>query len=251
MKPKHGLMLIAGLVAALLLGYSVRPDNLRPGVKYEVALRHLDSGNVDRAIAILDEVLADIPFHVPALHRRAVAYGRVGQVEAALGDFELAIELDPEYADVVNDRGILLARLGRDSEALRDFRRAIALAPGYEAARVNYAATLTRLERLDEALAALDLLGNEQDVDIRYLRASILLARGDHEQALEEFDELLALAPTNAKALLNRAVCLLRLGREDEAVQSFDEAVVHDDELMLLPLVSEFKSRLVQPDVTP
>jgi Flp pilus assembly protein TadD len=47
-------------------------------------------------------------------------------------------------------------------------------------------------------------------------------------QALTEFGRALALAPRNAEALNNRGAALLALGQKDAAVQDFERALAID-----------------------
>ena len=51
------------------------------------------------------------------------------QLEAALNDFDRAIELDPLISDVYQNRGITYLLLGREAEAERDFTRCLELNP--------------------------------------------------------------------------------------------------------------------------
>jgi Flp pilus assembly protein TadD len=52
-----------------------------------------------------------------------------GDLEAALADFDHAVEIDPGDANLHNDRGAVLARMEQYDEAERAFRRAEELAP--------------------------------------------------------------------------------------------------------------------------
>ncbi len=81
---------------------------------------------------------------------------RANHAEAAIRDFERAIELKPEDAEVVLLRGIAYDMAGRREESLRDFDRAIVLAPDLFAGHMNRGKVLSETNRFREALAAYD-----------------------------------------------------------------------------------------------
>ena len=59
-----------------------------------------------------------------ALFRRGRARMRVGDVEAALADFDRAIELLPDFADALVSRAECLDMIGRVEQARPDYERA-------------------------------------------------------------------------------------------------------------------------------
>jgi tetratricopeptide (TPR) repeat protein len=85
---------------------------------------------------------------IRALIARAGAYGRNGQIDRAIGDYDTALRLDPALSDIFNARGELWRRKGDRPRALADFGAAIKLNPQHEAARANYKSLAQELERL-------------------------------------------------------------------------------------------------------
>jgi tetratricopeptide (TPR) repeat protein len=88
-----------------------------------------------------------------ALLARAGAYDRKDQIDRAIGDYDVALRLDPTLADSFNARGELWRRKGDRPHALADFGAAIKLNPQHEAARANYKALALELERLGAQMA--------------------------------------------------------------------------------------------------
>jgi Flp pilus assembly protein TadD/4-amino-4-deoxy-L-arabinose transferase-like glycosyltransferase len=62
------------------------------------------------------------------------------------------------------------------------------------------------------------------EANVHYNLGSALADRGQHEDAVAEYDRCLALWPTHAYALVNRGNSLARLGRDDEALDTFSRA---------------------------
>ena len=87
------------------------------------------------------------------LRFRGAAHLRAGDPDAALRDFDRAIERNPSDGDNWLARGTLHMRAGRSAEALADFERALRAEPRLADALERRCIVLMRLKRLDEALA--------------------------------------------------------------------------------------------------
>jgi tetratricopeptide (TPR) repeat protein len=88
-----------------------------------------------------------------ALIARAGAYERTDMIERAIGDYDMALRLDPTLADIFNARGELWRKKGDRLRALADFTSAIKLNPDHAAARANTKLLAQELERLGALLA--------------------------------------------------------------------------------------------------
>src|SRR5258708_1877564 len=95
----------------------------------KIAIGMHQSGDVDRAAAIYEKVLAVLPNQVDALHFLGVAEHQRGRAEHALTLMERAAELAPDHPDVHANRGNVLKMLGRRDEAEAAYRRALELRP--------------------------------------------------------------------------------------------------------------------------
>jgi tetratricopeptide (TPR) repeat protein len=90
---------------------------------------------------------------IKALIARAGAYARGDQIDRAIGDYDVALRLDPTLADIFSARGELWRKKGDRLRALIDFAAAIKLNPRHEAARANYKSLALELERLGAQMA--------------------------------------------------------------------------------------------------
>src|SRR5579863_7405171 len=88
--------------------------------------------------ALINNEKAPKPDRVKALIARAAAYDRKDQIDRAIGDYDVALRLDPTLADVFNARGELRRKKGDRPRALTDFGAAIKLNPNHAAAKTNY-----------------------------------------------------------------------------------------------------------------
>jgi tetratricopeptide (TPR) repeat protein len=79
-----------------------------------------------------------------------------GGIDRAIGDYDVALRLDPSLADIFNARGELWRKKGDRPHALSDFGAALKLNPQHEAARANYKSLARELERLGAQMAIKD-----------------------------------------------------------------------------------------------
>lgn len=122
-----------------------------------------------------------------AYGNRGNARSRQGSLEAAIGDYNKAIELAPYAADPVLNRGVALESLRRFDEAAADYRAVLAADPRDPAAWNN--------------------LGN------------IMAATGQWQQAADDYERASQLAPEFSFAAANLALALYQLGDDNRAMR--------------------------------
>lgn len=234
-------------------------DTLASRLKDAVA--HHRRGDLARALAGYDEILAIDPGFFDALHLKGVIAAQQGRSDEAVSLMRRALAVMPDHAGAHGNLGNLLLRLGRAEEALASFDALIAQQPGNAGAQAARAAALHMLGRLDQAVAAWDsalaldagdaqawynrgnalqALGRARDalashdkavalrpgdVDAIYGQGNALQALGKVAEAVARYDAVLALKADHAEALSSRGNALQRLGRLDEALQGHDRAV--------------------------
>ncbi len=118
------------------------------------------------------------------------ALGKMNRLDEAVEHFEAAIRIDPGDADAFTGLGIACRRLDRLDEAVRNLRRAVKIDP--------------RHARAQQELGG--LLFNRADSD-----AAI-------NEALTHYRRALEVDPNHALTHRNVGVCLMELGRIDEAI---------------------------------
>jgi tetratricopeptide (TPR) repeat protein len=129
---------------------------------------------------------------VVSLNRRGLAYCRKGEYDRAIADFEQAIRLSPNYSDGYNSRAWTLFKAGQAEEAKLDADKSIELAP------------------------------NSDNFDTR---GHILLALGDTEGALDDFNEALRENADSISSLWGRGQAYEAQGLPAEAITDFNKAI--------------------------
>jgi len=130
---------------------------------------------------------------IVAHNDRGNAYGKRGNYEKALEDFNKVIELNPNDPDAWYNRGLTYKHLGKLDAALRDYHRAISLKPDYAKAFNN--------------------------------RGTIYGRQARFQKAIEDFDQAIALAPEDAGAWFNRGLAWYSLGEYERAIPDLEKAI--------------------------
>ena len=169
----------------------------------------------------LDARLAELTTGAAALVTRGQHARFAGDLDAALKEFERAVELAPD--DPVAHQALAkgLVEKGDLDGALQHFRRAVELNPDSPTLSNDLAIVLLRTQRIGEAKAVLEKnLTRHPDLLASWLTmAQAQHASGELDDALRSLDKALALDQGNAQARGLRAKTLMVLGRRTEAAQ--------------------------------
>jgi len=160
---------------------------------------------------------------------------------AAAKQFEKAIELNPSYATAHQWYGNYLSDMGQEDRALVEMRRALDLDPLSPIISRDVAWPLFFSRRYDEAVAQLDvtLAAFPGYLPAERLRARSLAMRGEHDEAIRQFEEQKARGD-GARPRCELAWAYAVAGRREEAraelrhvsalkvpVYPYDVALVH------------------------
>ena len=183
------------LITTLLAGSVVHvasqesSESLMAGMK---AARANDRALAERSYT---EAVEHAPDEARTWYHRAVNRLAMGDAQGAIRDLDQAILLQPDDVHALLRRSEALVELGRPWEARRDLRRMLAHHTSGPAAET-----------------ALLELG-------RYA-----LKEGDRRGALDHFDRLVAIAPLDAVALLERGSVRASMQHNDEALADLERA---------------------------
>lgn len=154
---------------------------------------------------------------------------RTGQIEMALREYLAAASLEPLNPDYQLAVGLAYVRKQRYPEAEQHLKRAIEIAPDFHDARFNLSSLLIAMNRFDEARAEAQHLFDDPTFPAPWRALS---NRGWAEYRLGRVDEAretFALArkfnPVYAPALLNLGILEAEQGRRPEAIQLFEALI--------------------------
>jgi tetratricopeptide (TPR) repeat protein len=206
---------------------AVIPKN--PKIRYDLANEYRARGDMDAAIRNYRIALETDPNALRTLANLGGALISKGDYDAAIDTCKSALLLNPGYVHAYNNLGIALQMKGEHNSAVASFRRAVELVPGQYDAHSNLAKALSSEGKFEEAIAnflkALEspALANESDTSIALGNAVYNLGR--LEEAEAAYRRAIKLDPGQQQAQSNLGVTLARQGKLEEAIAHFLKAL--------------------------
>jgi Flp pilus assembly protein TadD len=167
--------------------------------------RMLALGELSAAEASLSVALEYSPRFVEAWVNLGYVELRRGNFEQARRDFVRARDINPDLPAPHHALGVVADKEGRGPESENHYRAALAVDPGFAPARANLARRL--------------------------------FARGQYENAREQFERLEQVAPGAPEGWAGHAEALLELGRTAEAEAVVDQGRAHAGDAPALMLL--------------
>lgn len=173
---------------------------LKDALDAVLALRGRD--RPDDALALCEEILAQVPTSAAARHILGVLKFERGECERGIAEVTRAAHQDPANAEIRNSLGICQVRMNRPERAITSFREALARAPDMVEAHFNLGALLLGD---GEATAAVEHLHQVVKACPDHIEASVSLAQalaqaGRPDAALEHLNCVLGREPACARA---------------------------------------------------
>ncbi len=194
------------------------------------------------ALSDLREVVDNHPHFADVRHLMGLCFSFLGQPDAALEQFDIALEENDAYIEAHLNRAITLNELGRYDEAKDAFERAgecenqaggkfsssesARIANGHAATADLYVAAGAPAEAAEELRKALELRPHFHDLRNRLGEA--LMQAGELEASKAEFEEALEGNGRFLRARLNLGLVCLRLDERDAAREHWEEARSQD-----------------------
>lgn len=168
--------------------------------------------------------LSAAPHSVDALRGLGFALLQLGELPGSLDALERALKVDRSDLLSLMLMGRLCLRLQQPAAARAHFAQILTRMPGSEAARSGLVDALAAQGDLAGARTQAEALLRERpEAEVAGLAAArMAFFDRDDARALELFDRLAASYPANAAHRYNRALCLLRQGRYEQAWSDYE-----------------------------
>lgn len=174
---------VPGAIKLYRKAVELRPDY--PEAHYNLGNAYKRAGRPAEATKAYETALDERPDLGPAWHNLGSLRQAEGDLAGARAAFAQAAITMPDSAETQRSFGIVLHKLGEVEEAERRFRKALEIQP-------------------DWTLGFSNLM-------------NVLMADGRHEEALGLADRWLELEPWSTDATARKVICLVELGRLDDA----------------------------------
>ncbi len=133
------------------------------------------------------------PGNARAHNNLGLAFFKDGQLNAAMGQYQEALQIDPQYAQAHSNLGVALMRCGRVDEAILELQRSLEINPNVPETIINFGIAVSQKGRLDDGMV--------------------------------EFQKALKINPNYAEAHIDLGIALAEKGRVEEAIAQFQEAL--------------------------
>jgi tetratricopeptide (TPR) repeat protein len=199
-------------------------------VRANLARAWLVKGDHDRALALVEQVLAEDPRNEEAEIIRAGVEVERGDLEAAAAHLRRAIAIDPTDVQAHSKLGEVYQRLGDSEAALVEFRKVVEIAPLNAIEHNNIGNIHRERGEIDLAIAAYrDAVGADPQYIGAYNNLGLCLQQqGRLREASELYEKALAIRPENP--VLRNSLGTLRAGEgnREAAVAEFERAAAAD-----------------------
>lgn len=176
-----------------------------------------------KALSILPE---DSPYRLGYYFGRAACYYFTGQLDEALQDVNVYLELNPHYDFAYMLRGWIYVNLRQHRKATDDYNKSIQLAPEDSNGYFWRGNACRDLGKYEEALRDYDKsieLAPEDHYGYLW-RGHAYRELGEYEKALRDYEKSIELAPEDPYGYLWRGNTYEELGKYEKAREDFSEA---------------------------
>jgi tetratricopeptide (TPR) repeat protein len=204
--------------------------NKYPNIDYAYvnrAIWYKDNNMLQKALDDLNIAVKLDQFDDHALIHRGTLLRQHGNKEQALADFEEVLRRTPGNEHAINGKANVLFELGRYAEAEATYTAGLEIKKGMITLMVNRAAARYYLGKYAEALEDLEKAERRRPnyPGIYSKRTVIYMAMKDYNRAVQSAKKTAELEPTNHANYGDMGTALQAMGRHQEAIEAFTQAI--------------------------
>ena len=197
--------------------------NLDPKLQYALGVSLVNVGKASLAANVFSEMIRRNGASAELYALLGDANAQQGDFDAALVEYQRAVQLNPKILGANLAAALVLIRKGNLVDAEQHLRAELAANPSETRARYHLAYVLEREGKKDDAALLLKELLKQtpEHPNARYLLGRILLDQGDAAGAVEQLEASIRLAPEEARVHYQLGRAYQKLGRTDDAKKQF------------------------------
>jgi tetratricopeptide (TPR) repeat protein len=183
----------------------------------------------------LNELLKDNLQNANAYFYKGLIYKESGDTAKAVSSFQTCTEVDPDYYDAWMQLGLLYAAKG-DPLAIRYYDNAIAVSDSSQEAEYAKAKFFQDVGNITDAIEYYRrlIVKDPQDADALYNLATIYFGVDSLDKAYRFFDLAIKQSPGKAYAHYGKGLCAEKMGKKEEALAYFKQAIALDPQLTFI-----------------
>ena len=175
-------------------------------------------------------VLSKNPNSATAYNDLGIALREKGSTDEAIGEFQKAVQLEPDYQFGRYNLGAALVQNGRIDEAIPQLEKVLQLNPNHPKAYYSLATAVAQKGDLDRAILYYEraLKLNPEFAEAHGSLGNVLFEKGEIDAAIEHYRQAIHLEPENPTAHYNLAMAFLREQKSDEAIEELQRTLQLD-----------------------
>ena len=219
---------LEGSIPWLERAMHLNPDDKRAHLKLAKLFLYVEEYN--KALSEINIVLRQDVYNPEGYYLKGMIYKSLNDTTRALSSFLTALQVEPEYRDAMIQLGIVYG-MQQDPIALKYYENAYNIdstdvfplyAKGvfyqdkgdFEMAKQQYIATIFKDRNYPNTYYNLGYIYMQQD---------------SLDKAFRQYDILTKLNPSDAEAYFNRGLCYELMGKKEEAIIDYKQALVFDE----------------------
>lgn len=199
-------------------------------IRLEQGLALHESGQLDQARLVYEDILSKHPKNFDATHLLGVIAFQCGDSEKCVELISRAIKINPYVALAYNNIGNALMELNRTEEALSHYNKAISLKPDYADAYCNRGDALSQLMKIDQAITSYQraITINPSYANAYNNLGNAFRAAGRAKESIKNYERSLLLNPKNVEAIFNLGNVLKEMRLYAQAIEKYRKALEID-----------------------
>ena len=149
--------------------------------------------------------------------------GRLGVAELKCREF---LKKNPTHTYAMSQLSEIANRLGHFDDAELLLEKAVKFNPNDGELRMKYALVLRKKQKFAETMEQVNILCDKYPDNLAYQaqKASEIMQNGQHEDAIDLFDDILNKNPHNFSTYTSKGHALKTLGKTNDAIESYQSA---------------------------
>ncbi|MEN3015082.1 MAG: tetratricopeptide repeat protein [bacterium] len=204
------------------------PNEVEPELIYRVANFYFINHNLDEALKYYNLLLKLQPNHKMGLFELGSIYSNIGNLNEAINLWQKVISIDPHFTRAHFNLALAYSKLKRYSDALSEFHITLSLVRQSGDPIGLEKRILQEIKRIQEIQSSLPISEATQDIETQRQYALILTKKGDLDNALNAFKEIIKFFPEDKISLLNIGIIYTKKGQYQEAIEYLNRVVEVD-----------------------
>jgi predicted O-linked N-acetylglucosamine transferase (SPINDLY family) len=194
---------------------------------FQTAMQHHQSGDLEQADILYQQILQHEPNHVDALHFAGVLAHQHGQNQTAIELISKAAQLNPNSSAIYANLGLVFQAQGNLQAAVESYQKAILLQPDFMQAYFNLGNIFHAEGQLDTAIANYQhtIALNPNFAVAHHALGAALQTQGKTDEAITSYRQAIAIQPDLFDACLNLGNLLIIQNDVEQAIECYQKLV--------------------------